>query len=376
MNAAGQDSWLRTHPWAARILVLFLCLLFLEGATRILVYAGLLPYKSYPTTPGAPRFWGFTDPVVGIWRYPNATFVHEEACIHAGYRTNSDGARDRERVHQSSASRRVVVLGDSFVEGYGFDVDGRFTELLEAGTGVEFLNFGTSGGFGTIQEWLLYTSRVRPYEHSDVVLFINPANDFRDNDPREFAADVYRPFLRRTDTGYEVYYPVAWDERDTGARDRGTVARNVWLNNVYLANVLRWGKGELKDRTKAQRNRFKVAHYERYTPADLDVLLFVLDQLARAAGDRRVWLLTIPTEVDFDVARRDGYRFRLPGILAEFAAQHPNVAYLDLLPAFLHDAESSGLRYSDYTIPCDNHWGARGHALVADVVQRWMFAGN
>jgi len=368
----GQQNRFEAHPWRARLLVLCLCLLFLECVARGLVFAGLLSYRLYPTTAGAPGFWGYIDPVVGIWRHPNAAHRHDEACIHVEYRTNSAGARDRERRLTSGAKRRVAVLGDSFVEGYGIEDRARFTDLLEARTRIEFLNFGSSGGFGTIQEWLVYATRARQYEHSDVVLFINPANDFKDNDPEEFEANVYRPFLRRRDSGYEVYYPVAWDKRETAARSRGTVLRNVALNNIYLWNVLRNGAQALRERTREQRLAFKEAHYDHFRPADLKVLLHALDEFVRAAGARSVWLLTIPSASDFHVARRDGAEFDLPAALRRFDARYPNVRYLDLLPEFLRDAGARGLVFEDYLLPCDNHWSARGHALVAATLERWM----
>ena len=151
--------------------------------------------------------------MVGIWRYPNTTLLQQEKCLDAKLESNSEGARDRERQKPSMAPRRFVVLGDSFIEGYGINAEDRVTNLLEERTGVEFLNFATSGGFGTIQEWLLYESRVLQYDHTDVVLFILPGNDFEDNDPDEFASSVYRPFLRPKGAGYEVYYKVAWERR-------------------------------------------------------------------------------------------------------------------------------------------------------------------
>lgn len=186
-------SWFEANPRKARWLVALLCLLFVEGITRLLVGAGLLPYRTYPTS-RVPQYWASIDPVVGVWRYPNATFVQKERCYDVTYRSNSAGARDPERQLRSAASRRFAVLGDSFIEGYGLAAEDRVTNLLEARTGVEFLNFATSGGFGTIQEWLLYTSRVEQYDHTDILLFILPANDFEDNDPSEFPLEFLPAF--------------------------------------------------------------------------------------------------------------------------------------------------------------------------------------
>jgi len=338
--------------------------------TRILVGLGFLPYREYPTS-RVPQYWAYIDPVVGIWRYPNTTLLQQEKCLDAKLETNSEGARDPERQKHSDAPRRFVVLGDSFIEGYGINADDRVTNLLEERSGVEFLNFATSGGFGTIQEWLLYQSRVRKYDHTDVVLFILPANDFEDDDPDEFSSDVYRPFLRPRGDGYEVYYKVDWEHRYTASRPLSTVIKNRFDNALYLANVLRWATSELKDGLRKQRLRMNDGDYDNHSSGDMRIMLYALDQLVRAAGDRRIWLLTIPTERDFAAALR-GDHFSLPGEISAFAARYPNVQYRDLLQDFLHDAAASGRDFPRYLIECDNHWGKLGNQLVADRLQGWL----
>jgi hypothetical protein len=65
-------------------------------------------------------------------------------------RSNSYGARDIERSPRSTTPR-AVVLGDSFVEGIGVELGERVTDLLEKGSGAEYLNFGTAGNFSSIQ---------------------------------------------------------------------------------------------------------------------------------------------------------------------------------------------------------------------------------
>ena len=371
-------SWFEANPRKARSLVALLCLLFLEGLTRVLVGAGLLPYRTYPTS-RVPQYWASIDPAVGVWRYPNVTFVQKERCFDVTYRSNSAGARDPERQLRSSASRRFVVLGDSFIEGYGLAAEDRATNLLEARTGIEFLNFATSGGFGTIQEWLLYTSRMQQYDHTDVLLFILPANDFDDNDPKEFPSNSYRPFLRPNGQGYEVFYTVPWDRRFLDERRLSTVIKNSIDNHVYLANVLRWAtsqaKGGVKEGLKTQRLALHGWDYDRHSPEDLKIMLYAVDQLVRAAGDRRVFLVTIPSENDFAAARR-GDQSRLASELTAFAAQYPNVHYHDLLPDFLSDADATGRSFPEYLLDCDNHWGKRGNELVAERLQGWLLGAS
>jgi len=371
MPSPTSRSWFASNPRKTGWLIAFVCLAFLEGAVRVLVGLGQLPYQEYPTS-REPRYWAYVDPVVGMWRYPHATLHLQEKCLDVQLATNAEGARDPERQQRSASERRFVVLGDSFIEGYGLDAEHRVTNLLEARTGVEFLNFATSGGFGTIQEWLVYQSRALKYDHTDLMLFILPANDFDDNDPGNFAPDVYRPYLRPAGDGYEVYYTVPWERRFMGSRRMSTVIKNTVDNTFYLANAFRWATRELKSRVKKQRLKVYERDYDSYSPEELQIMLDALEKLVDAAGDRRIWLLTIPTDKDFAAGLR-GEQSRLPRELASFAARFPNVRYRDLLPDFLGDARVNGRDYPEYLNECDHHWGKLGNRLVADRLQAWLF---
>jgi len=373
MASRGADqSWVDANPGKTKLIVLLICLLLIEGMIRICVWAGLLPYEHYPTS-REPQYWAYIDPVVGIWRYPHGSYVDEGRCFTATYSSNSVGARDRERSKSSDAERRVIVLGDSFVEGYGYDETRRFTELLEERTGVEHLNWGTAGGFGTIQEWLLYENIAREYDHSDVMLFILPDNDFEDNDPSEYPADAYRPYLSRTEDGFAVYYPVEFDERYTASRQMSTVIKNTLDNEIYILNLLRWVNRAVKDRSRALVPGRPRPTYEKYAAEDLEIFLYALERLVDAVEGRRLYLYLIPRVTDMEYARDIGYEFALVDELSRFADGFDNVEFMDLLPRLVAHIEENDLDLEAYTLGCDHHWGRLGHEVTADIVYEQVF---
>ena len=58
------------------------------------------------------------------------------------YQANSLGMRDRERTRENTSGKpRAVVMGDSFVEGWGNEIGDRLTDHLETDFDREFLNF-------------------------------------------------------------------------------------------------------------------------------------------------------------------------------------------------------------------------------------------
>lgn len=370
-------SWFERHPKTTLAGVLVAALVLLELLLRMLTAAGLYPYQQYPTSV-RPVFWDDIDPVVGIWRYPDASFRHVSGCFDVVYHTNSYGARDRERSRKSDAPRRVAVLGDSFVEGFGVAAADRFTDRLEKRTGVEHLNFGSGGGFGSIQEWLLYEEMVSGFDHTDVLVFTLPANDFRDNDPGFYPPDRYRPYLKRSKDGFDVYYTVDFDRRRLEFRSRSEAIKNRIDNAVYIANFLRWATRQIKvglGLKHAPPAPEEAAFYDRYSDEDLEILLYTYRQILKAAGGRRVFFFTIPVAQDFAAARRNGYDFDLVRILSDFADRYGNCFYDDLLDDFLNDARAERRSYPDYTLGCDPHWGPLGHRTAAEAVFRTVF-GN
>jgi lysophospholipase L1-like esterase len=369
------QSRFERHPKKTIGVVLLFFLVVLEILLRVLAVYGIFPYQRYPTS-FKPVYWDDIDPVIGTWRYPNAELRHISPCFDVVYRSNSYGARDVERERRSRAPRRVVVLGDSFVEGFGVKDDDRLTDMLEKRTGVEHLNFGSAGGFGSIQEWLTYKRLASRFDHTDLFIFTLPCNDFEDNDPSYYPADRYRPYLKGKNGQYELYYPVSFEKRQRFHRSRGTTIRNIIDNNVYLANFLRRAIREakvglgLKNRSLTGR---EAAFYDRFTREDLDKLFYTYEQILRIAGDRRVYLFTIPVEEDFNAALNRGYDFRLVTALKDFASKHPNLFYRDLLEDFVAHARRTGSRYRDYTVGCDRHWSRAGHQVAADAVHRFVY---
>ncbi len=288
-------------------------------------------------------------------------------CWDVTYRANSYGARDRERGRASSGLRRHVVLGDSFVEGYGTADGVRMTDRLEAETGEEFLNFGTGGRFGTVQELMLYRSMAVSFEHDDVLLFVLPLNDFIDNDARQNDAARYRPYLRRTEHGDQIYYTTRFDSRDLDFIGAPTRALN-WLSNaVDLVDFSR----RVYERRQPDAHAGPWLSYRGYAAADLDVMAAALRDLGAAAGARRVHVFMIPAQIDLDDYKAAS-PYALPRQLRDAVSSQGNVGVEDLLPDFIAYAAAHQVRMSQFFQACDAHWSLLGNAVAADAVARHL----
>jgi hypothetical protein len=354
---------------AAALVSAVISLAVAEGGVRLLARRGAVPYRLFRTTENS-AFWADVNRDFGVWHLPNASFHHVTACIDATYHSNSYGARDRERSRQSAGSRRTVVLGDSFVEGHGIADGLRMTDQLEQSTGIEHLNFGTGGAFGTIQELVLYRSMASSFDHSDVLLFVLPANDFTDNDPRQWPARRYRPYLRKRSDGADVYYTVKFEDRDLDPLSWRKQWINWLSNHLYVLNVVREIRDGWRGPSNRQTSQEIAASYDGFTDDGIDVMTEALRELGASAGARRVRVFIIPVQSDLDASVRSGRPFPLIERLKSAMGAVSNLRVVDLLPDFVEYAKDHRVSTSAFFQSCDFHWSALGNTVAAAAVRK------
>ena len=374
MTQADEQSWFNRNPKKANLILLCFVILLLEVTLRLAAWTGLYPYVTYPTT-SIPVYWADIDPVVGVWHHPRSSFRQITSCFDVLYNSNAFGARDRERNLKSKQQKRFVVLGDSYVEGYGNARADRFTDILEAQRGYEFLNFGTSGNFGSIQEWLLYENLAMRFEHDAILIFLLPFNDFSDNDPADFPAERYRPYLRKKGNTFEVYYTVEFEQRKREFRKWSKVIKNSIDTHLYIANFLRWATRTVKNHfgLKKEASLPTVVPYNNYSNEDLDILLHSYKKIIQAAGSKPVYIFSIPSEDDFTSAINGERHFKIVKDLKSFADQYPQVHFTDLLDTFVSYAQDKSVSHDDFVLECDGHWGELGHKITAEAVEKVLF---
>lgn len=342
---------------------------------RGLAYQGLITIAHFPTADVNEQYLGDINRHFGVWHYPNRQTRHRSPCFDVQYTSNSFGARDVERSLRSSAARRGVVLGDSFVEGVGVSLDDRMSNIAERRSGIELLNFGVSGNFSSTQQWLLYRELAGNFDHSEIFIFMLPSNDFDDNDPSQFPANRYRPYLRPAENGeFEVYYRVRFEDRakPTQLNKFRAFRRNLY-NQVYLLNLIRqFGdfleESDAGDLVTDMRRGDAPTSYDDFNKLDLDRLLFSYRQLIRNANGKKVSIFLIPRETDFQEFDQRGYSFKVVDALEDFAKTEPNVEVYDMLPYFVEYAKKHQLEREAFFHSCDGHWSPLGNTVAAEML--------
>lgn len=159
------------------IVVLFTALVLLAGLEF------LIGRTSDDLTIQMPRLFQ-AHPGGFVWHRPGVhTKMITPETVNWSLTYNSTGMRDRER-SLAKIRRRVVVLGDSYVEGLQLPDDKTVTRDLEKllGDSWEVLNFGITGA-GTTESLLIYNHLAKSYSPDIVALFFYVGNDVRNNSP-------------------------------------------------------------------------------------------------------------------------------------------------------------------------------------------------
>lgn len=306
----------------------------------------------------------------GVWHY-NYSVKAPYGCVTLTCNPNSTGARDIERKLQSADSNRCIVLGDSFMEGFGIDDKDRVSNLLEATTGNEFLNFACSD-MGSTQEYLVYKHLASKYSHNTILLGILPANDFMNDNIRFDSSQSplrYKPYwkgvypnmqiyyytdsLHKSQFSYEAYLPY----KSTFKYKLRHVLENTtcWFNIAYFFTKKKGAVDVIASATKSNK---PYSGYFDYSPNDLDRLKQSLLSLRKAAPGKRIIVFTIPIASDW-------YRYgnskafpALPTELDHFCKDN-NITYIDLLTASnLNDQQNYKMQYFDCG---DIHWNEYGN---------------
>ena len=364
----------------ALVFGLVISLLLLEIACAVLTRTNYISARlpSYTMKDFGTLFWADINEEFGVWHLPNTQYRHQKSCFDVIYQSNSFGSRDLEQSRVSSESR-VIVIGDSFVEGYGVERDKRFTERLSVLTGKPHLNFGTSGSFGATQAFLLYESMAKQFDHDQVIIAFLPDNDF-DDDVR-VASDRYAPFWQGEYPSYELKYSL--DDMTKSSFSPDQIKFNWWRevqrNYTHIRNVGDFVSGILAYRRKhadvlnkngdEPRSRFVQFSDEEYNR-----LVYSYEKIIKSANNKTVVLFTIPRVYDLQYYL-DHQESPLGDKLNAWAKQYPQLMFIDLLPIMADKLSTTNPSSSEpsrdiFSIfhTCDGHWNDAGHAMAAELL--------
>jgi GDSL-like Lipase/Acylhydrolase family len=332
---------------------------------------------------------GFTqyDPLLG-WRIaPNAYLkvVREDYSTVLQY--GPKGLRGKDRPYAKPAGvSRILVLGDSFVDGFSVPVESRVSEVLESRLGpkTEVVNLGVSA-YSTDQELLMLESEGWKYQPDLVVLFFY-YNDVWMNGQRLYGGATYKPAFRLDEggnlvlTGVPVPKPApAWEDRSKlyglireAIKASPSVYRLIRFGHAAPAATLPMpaGAGGSVDQFRVYQKEDKPEL--RRVWAITQALLRRMNQETQEHGGRFL-VFYVPTPVELSV--QEWRESNIPASYGpEVVIQHvaqicsaERIALLDPSHRFQEAGKNGPLSYAH-----DVHWTPAGHRLAADLVTEYI----
>jgi len=350
-------------------------------------------------------FWQW-DPATGMKLIPGKRGqAVQRGIFSTQIEVNSAGFRDREHsIEKPASTRRVALLGDSFLEGIQVPFDRSITSQLDSrlqrsNIRTEVINFGVSG-FGTAREYLAlreYGLRYKP----DLVLLFFVGNDVSDNSCRVQGLP-YVPYPQTTESGelardaegHPLFTPFA-DQTSrlsfvTGVLKnhskayrfvRETIDTSPRVNRLLYQLRLVNRPPETVNAPGGTNFGFYEIYRVQPKPAWAEAWRLT-EQLMLAARDlsvangARFAVVLIPAFWEVDAHRWESALTQLPAMrnaaldleepsrrLTTFLAAH-DVSVINLLPAFRERAGSLPPLY----LQSDAHWTVEGHRLAADLL--------
>lgn len=341
----------------------------------------ILPLGKYRSAP-----FRQYDAQLGITLVPNMDVVHSRGCFTGHVVTNRWGFRDRDRtLEKPTGTFRIALMGDSVVEGAHVSPDQvmniQMEKQLEAQgyRNVEVMNFAVEG-IGTTQEWLMYQQQVRQFRPDVVIVGFSDndvMNDSSTLQPKSYGIHTwYSPYYNLDSAGNLVFQPV---EKRYFASVINFLEKHSYL--VYYWERV-WYRADLP----LHRWHGMPIYFGSYSDDPLD-------------GEwQQAWTITEKVMARFrDTVQADGARFVLvpwpnfteidpewrARLVKQFgplpqelvpqrlnerlvaAANRENVTIRSITPYLQAYRDSHHMQWPYFSLPCDPHFSAIGHEIVA-----------
>lgn len=338
-------------------------------------------YKDYQSTSFiAPNeYWK-------AWHYPQNETIHSRDCFSATYKTNILGMKD-ESIDRSK--RKIALIGDSYLEGYGESNENTAPYFLQKFLGSQFevMNFGSSGGLGTVHELSIYDNLVKHLDSEIVILFFLNYNDLVDNinaiDEGYLDAKLNYTYPE-VETFDEISdYIQAYEVPESSSNKKG---------GLIIFDLANRGLRALNTTVSAAINLrfdFRRGIAQVYHPQENDMMKqgwrivenslktfkketsshdakFLVVQIADPFQLDKNWLKV--SEKKFGYALDPIY----PNKKLKEICERLEIAYLDMYPSVLRYIEEKNLDYPYVYHSCDRHFNADGNKLMADIVYKYL----
>ncbi len=335
------------------------------------------------------------DNVLGWTQGPNKRvhILFERDNIDHFIESNSHGFRDDEFI-VNGTSKKIVVLGDSFVANYAVKSNEVFTEIMESRLeNTTVMNLGVPA-YNNVQGYLLLKKIMNELKPDLVILVIYVRNDFYENTGVGFEGNARPGAILKENTSEVIILPTP--EFQSGKSSEAALWQIYQKFHSYQLIRKRLNKLIYNFKRAAQTTYIP----QRHTPPELylcskkmsaqvESLYRLMEQLllviSEFADEQKVPIIfaIAPSIIQIQNKRwlsildtynedSDDYDILLPNkMLMGFAKKH-SLNMLDLLPALRAEDAKGVSVYNRY----EQHWNKEGNRVAANTLLNYLNRKN
>ncbi len=338
------------------------------------------------------------DPLLGWRKIPNASAVYRTAEYSTAEHINSRGIRGPEYPYSKGKGEyRVLILGDSFAEGYSVGFNDLFSEVLKdrlraKGVNCQVINSGT-GGYSTDQELLFYQSEGRKYD-PDLVVLMFYENDVWFNSRSKYwsgSKPVFKDVNGRLAlSNVPVPPPGAAGEKTWLGGLKNALYSRSYLYRLLSGLINGPGRSALRRRGETAGVPEEFAPWRKTADPAVDEAWKITELLIRklrgaARADKSGLLVFLcPSRASVypgvwastkkEYALPDGaWSPGQPALRLKAICGRNRIEFLDPTPAFA--AEAAGPRHEALYYASDGHWNRAGNKLAGDILAGRVYSG-
>ncbi len=304
--------------------------------------------------------WWTEENIWGPWHIKNGKTRQKRSCYDAVYISNEIGARDTS--FSKNSTNDVVLIGDSFAEGYGVNFSNTSQKYMEEITNLNILNFGISKNFGFVQYYQIYNNLAKNYNHNKLIIYFLPSNDFGENDYNNWKGSKrYRPYYKIiNDNNYEIFIP---DDAVKNYLSQTKKIKKIFKDYFWTSGLFI----NLNYNYKIYRAKKKYGNYtfSGYFDSKLDqqkaAIYFIKKMIDESNID--TYLVSIPRIQDFDRLNKGEKLENVYWIksLNNLSKNNKKFTFIDLI-----NYPTSNL--DDLYLKCDGHWSPLGNKWAAEII--------
>ena len=282
---------------------------------------------------------------------------HISRCFDVKYNFNNVGAKDIDDYFTNDQKKSIVLIGDSFAEGFGVGNDKIFSKIIEKKIKKKILNFGIAGSDPNHQLYN-YTNNWSKYNFDELIYFFLPNNDFLQTIKKEenyINNQVNKSFFKDTidKTKKKLHFFI-----------RNKVP-NFLANFTYSYNSIRSFVHIFNLQTI---DYDKDASYFYQNRSSID---FTFDKVKKLINYKKIktYIVIIPTTSDIISLKRKKTDYKNLYWYSEIKkiAENSNSILIDLMDHI--DFEKKHVYYHS----CDGHWSEYGNKYVANIFLKYYF---